>query len=114
MENSDNLVDRAVNEGHNIADKIKRATSVSDLGRLNNEIQGYMDFVDENFGSKDEFSENGEKYSELSFYLTMAIEEKERHLEYNYENPGEIGNDGVDSFLNFLDSKQWIKKGGAE
>lgn len=114
MENREDLVEKVINEGHNIAEKIKDATSVEKLNELEDEIQEYINFVDQNFGSEDEFSDVEEKASELSFYLIMAVEEKARHLECHYENPEEIGNDGVDNFLDFLDAKKWLEKDSAE
>ena len=100
-------IERAILEGHIIAKKIREASSISDTDNLSEEVDNYCDFVDNNFGQIDDFSENDELFCDLSFYLRMALETKERHLSENISSVPDYGNEGVDTFERFLDSKQW-------
>ena len=97
--------DEIIKNGHLIANKIKNASSVSDIDALSEEIERYSDFVNENFGVVDDF---GEKICELYFMLHMAAEEKARQIEY-YPDKAEAGNEDVLDFEEMLDSKDWIK-----
>ena len=98
-------VKEVVENGHSIAEKIKNASSVSDIDALSEEIEKYCDFVNENFGIIDDF---GEKTCELSFMLYMAAEEKARQIEY-YPDKNEAGNEDILDFEKMLESKNWIK-----
>lgn len=103
MEND--LVKKAISEGYEIAEKIRSAKSIAEVEALKEEIKQYSNFVNEEFFEIDEYEDYNEKYCELSFYLTMAIEEKTRHLDYGYID----GNEGVDDFIDYLNSKEWVK-----
>jgi len=109
MKSNEELVKKALREGHEIADEISKAKSDLDLDKLSDKIEEFYDFVNENFGSVDEFDENSEKYSDLSFYLSMAIETKSRHLAYPHDEIEDYGNEGVHDFEYYLDSKEWLK-----
>ena len=103
------IIEKVINDGHLIANKIRNASSISDINDLSDEIEKYYSFVNENVGEVDELSENEELYSQLSFYLSMAIETKERHLAYPHEEIKDYGNEDVDTFEEYLDSKEWLK-----
>lgn len=108
MKNNEELVERALKEGHEIADELSKVRSESDLDKLSDRIEKFYEFVDENFGVVDEFDENSEKYSELSFYLLMAIEAKERSFPYYHPEIEDYGNSGVRDFEYYLDSREWL------
>jgi len=103
MEND--LVKKAISDGHKIAEKIRSAKSNAEVDALNEEIEQYTNFVNEEFFEDDDYEEYNEKFCELTFYLTMALEEKTRLLDYGYID----GNGGVDIFINYLESREWVK-----
>ena len=106
--NREEKIIKAIHDGRNIADKILKTNTMKALQSLIPEIETYSDFVNQEFGDLDEFSEDPlEKYSELTFYCYMALEEKTDHLKYYAEHPEEISQ-GVSDFLNYLDSRKWI------
>lgn len=100
---NNSLIEKAIKDGHLIAEKIKNANSVVEIDDLTDEIEEYCDFIDENFGVVNDFDE---KKCELSTTLFMATEEKARQLEY-YPEKKALGNDDIIDFENMLDSKYW-------
>lgn len=100
------IVEDIIISGHKIADKIKNASSVSDIDNLSEEIQSFCDNLDENFGAPGDI---GEKENKLSAILYMAAEEKARQLEY-YPDQNDAGNEDIIEFEEILDSKNWTKK----
>ena len=75
-------IEKAVSDGRIIADKISRTKSLDELDALSAEIEEYSDFVNENFGVFNEIFAKREKFSDLAFYIHMAVKEKEDHIEY--------------------------------
>lgn len=110
--NSQDIIEKIIEKGHLIASKIRGASSTSDVDVLSKEIEQYYDYVDNNVGKIDEFAENEERYSKLSFYLKIAVETKERHLRYPHKDTKNYGNEDVDVFEEYLDSKEWQKNDG--
>lgn len=100
----EDLIEEAIKNGHEIADKIRSASTVEEVDALDDEIEKYSDFVDENFGVYDDI---GEKNCELSMMLFMAAEEKARYLEYHQDKPQKIGDESVKDFEEMLDSQEW-------
>lgn len=105
--NREEKIKKVIRDSHNIADKILKANTMIALQSLIPEIKTYSDFVNQEFGDLDELEGPLEKYSELTFYCHMALEEKTDHLEYYAERPKEISQ-GVSDFLNYLDSRKWL------
>ena len=106
--NKEEKIKKVIRDSHNIADKILKANTMMALQSLIPEIETYSDFVNQEFGDLDEFSEDPlEKYSELTFYCHMALEDKTDHLEYYAGHPEEVSQ-GVSDFLNYLDSRKWL------
>ncbi len=100
------LIERAIEDGHAIAAKLKKADTVAETNALNEEIESYADFVDNYFGVLNDFDE---KTCELSKMLYMAVDEKIRYLEYYHDTPTKNGNEDLTLFEDYLDSKTWIK-----
>lgn len=107
MNVDEKLVEKVIKDGHAVADKIRNAKTLSEIDALSDEIEQYSDFVNENFGILDDFDETGEKYCELTFYIHMAAETKNDHLHY-YTGNTNMGNEGVDDFDSYLESKEWL------
>ena len=109
-EKNEKLIEKALKEGRELADKIQSAKTILEIDALSDEIEKYGDFADKSFGIIDEFTKNeDDKYSDLTFYLYMAIEEKKLHLDYYNLHPNEICS-GILDFINYLESKTWVKK----
>ena len=103
-----NVIDKIISDGQLLADKITKAKTINELEALSTELDEYSEKANDNFGIIDEFSEQlDEKYCDLTFYLYMAREEKEDHLEYYASHPDVIS-DGVLDFLHYLHSKEWV------
>lgn len=102
------LTEKAIKGGHTLASKIRTCQTVSDIGNLYKEIDEYANFIDDNFGVENGFSD--EKECTLSMSLYVAVEEKLGQLKYHPEQ-NEAGNVDIDSFEEMLDSPHcWMKK----
>lgn len=107
------LIQKAIDDGHEIANKITCAKTIAGIKALSPEIERYADFVNEKFGVIDERFAGKKRYCELTFYLHVAIEEKEDHLEYYNLHPDKTSA-GVMDFLNYLESREWTNIKNAE
>ena len=101
------LVEIAIRNGMKLADEIKAATTESQLDVLENEVEKYTIFLDDNFSYSNDSLPEDDRFCELSFYIYMALNEKRDHLEYYNAHP-EITSDGVVDFLDYLESMKWI------
>ena len=71
-----NAIELAVKQGESLANKINLAKTTTQLDILYKEVENYTNFINNEFGIIDDFSEKNEKYCELSFYTYMAVNEK--------------------------------------
>ncbi len=104
---STNLAEIAIRDGIKLANKIKSATTESQLYELENKIKKYTIFLDDNFSYSNDSLPEDNRFCELSFYIYMALNEKRDHLEYYNAHP-EVTSDGVLDFLDYLESMKWI------
>lgn len=104
---STNLAEIAIRDGIKLADEIKSATTESQLDELENKVEKYTIFLDDNFSYSNDSLPEDDRFCELSFYIYMTLNEKRDHLEYYNAHP-EVISDGVLDFLDFLDSKKWL------
>lgn len=95
----DELIEKIINDGIAIANKIKAAKTVEEVKVLKEDIDKYADFFDDNFDSGDD---------DFTMMIYMAAEEKIRQLEY-YPEQNKNGNESADAFLDALQSKYWTK-----
>ena len=102
-----NAVELAIKQGKNLANKINLAKTTIQLDILYKEVENYTNFINNEFGIIDDFSEKNKKYCELSFYAHMAVNERSDNLEYYNAHP-ELTSDGVLDFLDYLESMKWI------
>ena len=102
-----NAVESAIKQGENLANKINLAKTTTQLDILYKEVEYYTNFINNEFGIIDDFSEKNEKYCELSFYAYMAANEKSDNLEYYNTHPEETAS-GVEDFLDYLESMKWL------
>lgn len=96
----------ALDWGHRIADRLKKAETISEIAGLNDEVQRYADFVDESFGVPNEDCDPVEKECVLSLLLEVASREKVRQLKYHPED-SQPGDDAINIFEARLDSGDW-------
>ena len=104
---STNLAEIAIRDGIKLANEIKSATTESQLDELENKVEKYTIFLDDNFSYSNDSLPEDNRFCELSFYIYMALNEKRDHLEYYNAHPA-VTSDGVLDFLDFLDSKKWL------
>lgn len=102
-----NAIELAVKQGESLANKINLAKTTTQLDTLYKEVENYTNFINNEFGIIDDFSEKNEKYCELSFYAYMAVNEKSDNLEYYIVHPEEMAS-GVEDFLDYLKSMKWL------
>jgi hypothetical protein len=102
-----NAIELAVKQGESLANKINLAKTTTQLDTLYKEVENYTNFINNEFGIIDDFSEKNEKYCELSFYAHMAVNEKSDNLEYYIVHPEEMAS-GVEDFLDYLKSMKWL------
>ena len=102
-----NAIELAVKQGESLANKINLAKTTTQLDTLYKEVENYTNFINNEFGIIDDFSEKNEKYCELSFYAYMAVNEKSDNLEYYNVHPEEMAS-GVEDFLDYLKSMKWL------
>ena len=108
MNSNEKIVEKAIKDGRLVADKIRNAKTLDEVKELSSEIEEYSNFVNKNFGVPDDFGEDGEKYCELTFYIHMAAEIKNDYL-YRYAGNPSMGNEGVDDFDSYLESREWLQ-----
>lgn len=101
------LVEIAIRNGMKLADEIKAATTESQLDELEDKVEKYTIFLDNNFNYSNDSLPEDDRFCELSFYIYMALNEKRDHLEYYNAHPG-LTSDGVLDFLDYLESMKWI------
>ena len=104
---NNNAIELAIKQGKSLANKINLAKTTPQLDTLYKEVEEYTNFINNEFGIIDDFSEKNEKYCELSFYAYMAVNEKSDNLEYYNTYPKETAS-GVEDFLDYLKSMKWI------
>lgn len=102
-----NAIELVVKQGESLANKINLAKTTTQLDTLYKEVENYTNFINNEFGIIDDFSEKNEKYCELSFYAYMAVNEKSDNLEYYIVHPEEMAS-GVEDFLDYLKSMKWL------
>lgn len=104
---NNDVIESAIKQGENLANKINLAKTTAQLDILYKEVEKYTNFINNEFGIIDDFSEKNEKYCELSFYAYMAVNEKSDNLEYYNAHPEEMAS-GVEDFLDYLKSMKWL------
>lgn len=96
---NEELIQKIIDDGVVLVNKIKSATTVEEVEALQESINEYADFFDDNFDSGDD---------DFTMMVHMAAEEKIRQLEY-YPGQDEAGNKSADDFLDALQSRYWTK-----
>ena len=79
------LINKVIEDGHEIIDKMRPISKLSELEKLEPIIDKYADFVDENFGEPLDFSD-----------------------EKDFEPTQVLAKDFMNGFIEELDGESWI------
>lgn len=102
------LINKVIEDGHEIIDKMRPISSLSELEKLEPIIEKYADFVDENFGEPSDFSDG--KWCSLMTSLYVALDWKRKSLypeNLDYEPTQILAKDFMDGFIKELDDESW-------
>ena len=108
MSIDEELIEKAIKDGHKIADKIRDAKTLDGIKELSSEVEEYSDFVNENFGILDDYDERD---CEISAFLHVAYDWKQTVLQSENLNKlaaKKIYEEFMKQYLDFLNSKIWI------
>ena len=103
------LINKVIEDGHEIIDKMRHISSLSELEKLEPIIEKYADFVDENFGEPLDFSD--EKDCSLTTSLYVALDWKRKSLyqeNLDFEPTQVLAKDFMDGFIKELDGESWV------
>lgn len=103
------LINKVIEDGHEIIDKMRPISSLSELEKLEPIIEKYADFVDENFGEPLDF--NDEKDCSLTTSLYVALDWKRKSLypeNLDFEPTQVLAKDFMDGFIDELDGESWV------
>lgn len=102
------LINKVIEDGHEIIDRMRPISSLSELEELKPIIDKYADFVDENFGEPLDFSD--EKDCSLTTSLYVALDWKRKSLypeNLDFEPTQVLAKDFMDGFIEELDGESW-------
>lgn len=103
------LINKVIEDGHEIIDKMRPISNLSELEKLKPIIDKYADFVDENFGEPLDFSD--EKDCSLTTSLYVALDWKRKSLypeNLDFEPTQVLAKDFMDGFIDELDGESWM------
>lgn len=103
------LINKVIEDGHEIIDKMRPISNLSELEKLKPIIDKYADFVDENFGEPLDFSD--EKDCSLTTSLYVALDWKRKSLypeNLDFEPTQVLAKDFMDGFIDELDGESWV------
>ena len=107
---NNSLIEKAIKDGHLIAEKIKNANSVVEIDDLTDEIEEYCDFIDENFGVVNDFDE---KDCSLTISLYVALDWRKKSLFIENKNnrmTARLSTEFLRQFIEELESKSWVNQ----
>lgn len=103
------LINKVIEDGHEIIDKMRPISKLSELKKLEPIIDKYTDFVNENFGEPSDFSDG--KWCSLMTSLYVALDWKRKSLypeNLDYEPTQNLVKDFMDGFIDELDGESWV------
>ena len=92
------LVNKVIEDGHEIIDRMRLISSLSELEELALDIDSYADFVNENFGEPSDVSDG--KWCSL---MTSLYPEN-----LDYEPTQNLAKQFMDGFIDELDGESWV------
>ena len=103
------LINKVIEDGHAIIDKMRPISSLSELEELVPDIDRYADFVNENFGEPSDISDG--KWCSLMTSLYVALDWKRKSLypeNLDYEPTQNLAKEFMDGFIEELDDESWV------
>ena len=103
------LINQVIEDGHIIIDKMRSASSLSELEKLEPDIEKYADLIDDNFGEPSDLDD--EMVSSLTTSLYVALDWKRSSLypeNLDYEPTQVLAKDYMDGFIKELDGESWV------
>ena len=103
------LINKVIEDGHEIIDRMRPISKLSELEKLKPIIDKYADFVDEKFGEPLDF--NDEKDCSLTTSLYVALDWKRKSLypeNLDFEPTQVLAKDFMDGFIDELDGESWV------
>lgn len=104
------LINQVIEDGHIIIDKMRSASSLSELEKLEPDIEKYADLIDDNFGEPSDLDD--EMVSSLTTSLYVALDWKRSSLypeNLDYEPTQVLAKDFMDGFIKELDGESWVQ-----
>ena len=104
------LINKVIEDGHAIIDKMRLISSLSELEELEPIIDKYADFVDENFGEPSDLDDEKECSLTMSLYVALDWKRKSLYPEnLDYEPTQVLAKDFMDGFIEELDGESWVQ-----
>lgn len=103
------LINKVIEDGHEIIDRMRPISKISELKKLEPIIDKYTDFVNENFGEPSDFSDG--KWCSLMTSLYVALDWKRKSLypeSLDFEPTQVLAKDFMDGFIEELDDESWV------
>ena len=103
------LINKVIEDGHEIIEKMRPISKLSEFKKLALIIDKYTDFVNENFGEPSDFSDG--KWCSLMTSLYVALDWKRKSLypeNLDYEPTQNLVKDFMDGFIDELDGESWV------
>lgn len=103
------LINKVIEDGHMIIDKMRLISSLSELEELALDIDSYADFVDENFGEPSDLDDEKECSLTTSLYVALDWKRKSLYQEnLDFEPTQVLAKDFMDGFIKELDGESWV------
>ena len=103
------LINKVIEDGHEIIDRMRPISKISELEELVPDIDRYTDFVNENFGELSDVSDG--KWCSLMTSLYVALDWKRNSLypeNLDYRPTQNLAKQFMDGFIDELDGESWI------
>ena len=103
------LINKVIEDGHEIIDKMRFISSLSELEELEPIIEKYADFVDENFGEPSDLDDKKECSLTTSLYVALDWKRNSLYPEnLNFEPTQVLAKDFMDGFIEELNGESWV------
>ena len=103
------LINKVIEDGHEIIDRMRPISSLSELEELVPDIDRYTDFVNENFGEPSDVDDEKECSLTMSLYVALDWKRKSLYPEnLDFEPTQVLAKDFMDSFIKELDGESWV------
>ena len=103
------LINKVIEDGHEIIDRMRPISKISELEELKPIIDKYADFVDQNFGELSDLDDEKECSLTTSLYVALDWKRKSLYAEnLDYEPTQILAKDFMDGFIKELDGEGWV------